>query len=211
MARPKRDAAADAGTRERLVKAASAEFAARGFAGAKIDRIAAAAGLNKAMIYYHFKNKADLYREILRDMFQAVGVRVQAVVASDATPDDKVRRFVSAIATEAQARPHFPPIWFREIAEEGSHLDAETIRTMGGIIAMLGHIVDEGVRARRFRRINPLIVHAGIVAPLLLFFASTGLRQRLQKAGLPAAAVTHHAVIEHIQNVALATLQGKLS
>src|SRR5687768_16443918 len=61
-----------AGSRERLFAAAATEFAARGFAGASVDRIARAAGLNKAMIYYHFTSKAALYRAILREMFEAV-------------------------------------------------------------------------------------------------------------------------------------------
>src|SRR5262245_10319307 len=112
------------GSRERLFAAATREFAARGFAGASVDRIAAAARLNKAMIYYHFKSKAELYRDILREMFAAVGARVAAVAGSSASPEDKLRAFVDAFATEAEARPHFPPIWFREIAEGGPHLDA---------------------------------------------------------------------------------------
>ncbi|HXT27923.1 MAG TPA: helix-turn-helix domain-containing protein, partial [Vicinamibacterales bacterium] len=63
MARPKASAAA--ASRDRVFAAAAAEFAARGYAGANVDRIARAARLNKAMIYYHFKSKGDLYREIL--------------------------------------------------------------------------------------------------------------------------------------------------
>src|SRR6188474_1140664 len=114
----------EAGSRERLFAAAAAEFAARGFAGANVDRIARAAHVNKAMIYYHFGSKAALYREILGDMLRAVGERVRAVAASAATPEEKLRQFVAAIADAAEARPHFPPIWFREIAEEGAHLGA---------------------------------------------------------------------------------------
>jgi TetR/AcrR family transcriptional regulator len=211
MPRPRKTAQPDAGTRERLLQAAAAEFAARGFAGANIDRIAAAAKLNKAMIYYHFANKAALYREILRDMFDAVRARVREAAASAATPEDKVRLFVSAIAVEAEARPHFPPIWFREIAEGGAHLDLETLRHVADILKALGQIIEEGVRARRFKRINPLIVHAGIVGPLLLFFASGPLRQRLKKAGVAAAvAVERDDVIAHIQAVALGTLEGRV-
>src|SRR6185295_18532994 len=104
-------------TRQRLLKAAAAEFAARGFAGASVDRIARTAGVNKAMIYYHFKSKAALYREILRDMFDAVALRVSAAAGSTAGPADKIRAFVEAIAIEAEARTHFPRIWFREVAE----------------------------------------------------------------------------------------------
>src|SRR3954467_575151 len=80
-------------SRERLLRAASAEFAARGFAGASVDRIARSARLNKAMIYYHFKSKAALYREILRDMFEAVAARASDAARSAAAPEDKIRAF----------------------------------------------------------------------------------------------------------------------
>ena len=106
-------------SKDRVFAAAAAEFAARGYAGANVDRIARAARLNKAMIYYHFASKAALYRAILSDMFNAVRTRVVAVAASDAAPEDKIRGYVDAIALEAEARPHFPPIWLREIAEGG--------------------------------------------------------------------------------------------
>ncbi len=79
-------------SRERLFAAAAREFAARGFAGASVDRIATAARLNKAMIYYHFGSKANLYREILRDMFGAVGTRIRDVAASQLTASDKIRQ-----------------------------------------------------------------------------------------------------------------------
>jgi AcrR family transcriptional regulator len=219
MPRPRTSAAAidgaphaPAGTRARLLAAAAAEFAARGFAGANIDRIAAAAGLNKAMIYYHFKSKADLYREILRDMFAAVGARVREAAGSDRPPEEKVRLFVRAIASEAQARPHFPPIWFREIAEGGAHLDAETLRHVAGVVEALREIIRDGVRAGRFKPVNPFLVHAGIVGPMLLHFVASGaLRSRLHKAGVPAAEVSRDQAIEHILGVTLATLEGRTS
>ena len=178
-------------SRQRLLTAAAVEFAARGFAGASVDRIARAARVNKAMIYYHFRSKAALYREILRDMFEAVAAGVAEVAEASADPADKVRGFVDAIAVEAEARPHFPPIWFREIAEGGSHLDTATLASMSGIIKSLGGIVREGIAAGRFQQVNPLLVHAGIVGPILLYFASSSLRVRLQRGGLRAPAPRH--------------------
>src|SRR6478735_9785755 len=102
MARPKSSTLV---SRDRVFAAAAAEFAARGFAGANVDRIARAARLNKAMIYYHFRSKAALYREILRDMFAAVAAGVAGVEDSAADPADKIRAFVDAIAAAAEARP----------------------------------------------------------------------------------------------------------
>jgi AcrR family transcriptional regulator len=199
------------GSRDRLFAAAAAEFAARGFAGANVDRIARAAHVNKAMIYYHFHSKAELYQEVLGEMFHAVGERIRAVAASDVTPEQKLEQFVAAIADAAEARPHFPPIWFREIAEEGAHLGAATMQEVVGIVQGLIAILQEGIRARRFRKVNPLLVHGGIVGPLLLFLASAGLRRRLENAGVPGAAqFTRDEVVAHVQRVTLALVEGRM-
>ena len=196
-------------TRRILFDAAATEFAAHGFAGASVDRIAAAARLNKAMIYYHFGSKAKLYGEILRDMFTAVGGRVRGIAASAAAPEDKIRGFVEAIAVEAEARPHFPSIWFREIADGGLHLDGETTREVAGIVMTLAAFIQEGVRRGAFVNVPPLLVHAGIVAPLLLFFASKPLRARIERSGVRGAArFEREEVVAHIQNVTLGVLRG---
>jgi AcrR family transcriptional regulator len=196
-------------SRQRLVAAAAAEFAAKGFAGANVDRIARSARLNKAMIYYHFKSKAALYREILHDMFAAVAAGVAAVEDSPAGPADKIRAFVDAIADAAEARPHFPPIWFREIAEGGSHLDARTLAHVTAVVQTLGRIVHEGHAKRQFRKVNPMLIHAGIVGPLLLYFASGPMRRRLAKAGVPGvAALSRDTVVEHVQAIAVMALEG---
>ncbi len=204
-------APAEAGSRERIFVAAAAEFAARGFAGANVDRIARAARVNKAMIYYHFTSKAALYQEILGEMFHAVGERIRAVAASEATPAQKLEQFVEAIAHAAEARPHFPPIWFREIAEEGAHLGAATLQEVAGIVQGLVTILHEGVRTRRFRKVNPLLVHGSIVGPLLLFFASAGVRRKLEHAGLAGATqFTRDDVVAHVQRVTLALVEGRM-
>lgn len=209
MARPKASTAA--ASRDRVFAAAAAEFAARGYAGANVDRIARAARLNKAMIYYHFKSKGDLYREILSDMFQAVRAGVLQVASSDGAPDAKIRGYIDAIAAAAEARPHFPPIWLREIAEGGEHIDAGTIAYVRDVLASLGRIIEEGHRGGRFRRIDPLLLQAGIIAPLMFFFATARLRRKMERGGAPGLShLTRAMVVDHLQRITLAQLEGKL-
>ncbi|MBA3641254.1 MAG: TetR/AcrR family transcriptional regulator [Acidobacteria bacterium] len=197
------------GTRDRLFAAAATEFAARGFAGANVDRIALAARVNKAMLYYHFKSKAGLYQEVLKDMFQAVAGRVGDAAATRSDPAERIKALVEAIAREAEARPHFPAIWLREIAEGGGHVDKENL----GIIAkVLGHVaaaVQEGVATRRFKPANPLFIQLGIVGPLLMFFATAPMRRRASQQLAFAADLTTEQIIAHVQRVALLTLEGK--
>jgi AcrR family transcriptional regulator len=199
------------GSRERLFAAAATEFAARGFAGANVDRIARAAAVNKAMIYYHFRSKAALYQEVLGDMFQASAAEMHRIAASDATPEDKLKRFVEGIAVEAEARPHFPAIWFREIAEGGIHLSDRTLADIASIVQTLVGILQDGARAGRFTPINPFLVHGGIVGPILLFFASGPLRQKLERVGMSGATkLTRDDVVAHVQRVTLGVLEGKM-
>ena len=209
MARPK---SASPISRDRLFAAAAAEFAARGYAGANVDRIARAARLNKAMIYYHFTSKAALYREILRDMFGAVRMRINDVAASDASPEDKIRRYIEALAAEAEARPHFPPIWLREIAEGAEHVDAATLGYVRDVLAALGGIIGEGVRLGRFQPAHPLLVQGGIIAPLMFFLATGPLRKKIGRAGIAGVPdVSRDMVVTHIQRLTLAQLEGKIA
>lgn len=57
-------------TRRRLLDAAAAEFAEHGIAGARVDRIAAAAMSNKAQIYHYFTNKDGLFDAVLTELAQ---------------------------------------------------------------------------------------------------------------------------------------------
>jgi TetR/AcrR family transcriptional regulator len=70
MARPARTASVSLRnperTRERILSAALKEFAANGFAGARVDAIAQRAAVNKRMLYHYFGNKEHLFREVLR-------------------------------------------------------------------------------------------------------------------------------------------------
>jgi AcrR family transcriptional regulator len=59
-------------TKARIFEAAAEEFAARGFDGTRIDKIAERAGVNKRMIYFYWGDKQELYREILRQKVQAM-------------------------------------------------------------------------------------------------------------------------------------------
>jgi len=199
-------------TRRALLDAAAAEFAARGYAGANVDRIARAARVNKAMIYYHFRSKAALYREIIRDMFDAVAARVREVAGSGASPENKVRGFIAAIAIEGEARPHFPRIWLREIAEGAEHIDAGTLRDARDVLGALGSIIEEGCRAGRFHPANPLVIHATIVAPLMFFFATGKFRQKLDRHGARGAArISRDEVVTHLERVTLAVLEGRIA
>ena len=195
-------------SRARIWAAAADEFAARGFDGAKVDCIADTARVNKAMIYYHFKSKAGLFNAILHDTFAAIAEAVRGVRAAGGTPEAQIRAYVAAIASVADERPFFPPIWLRELAEGGRHVDPTVAGHFREVLTMLGGIIQEGVAAGTMRPAHPFLVQMGIVGPLTLFMASRPLRAKFSKAH-PGLDVSIDAVIDHVQTMVLAGISSK--
>ena len=86
-------------TRRRLLEAAATEFAERGIAGARVDRIAAAASANKALIYSYFGNKEDLFDAV----FHALVVDTVEDVPID--PDD-LPGYAARLFDRVQQQPY---------------------------------------------------------------------------------------------------------
>jgi TetR/AcrR family transcriptional regulator len=191
-----------AGSRDALLAAATDEFALKGFDGASVDTIAARAGVNKAMIYYHFKSKQRLYLEILRGVFTSMGARTSAVVASDAPATEKIAAFVAAVSAEADARPYLPPMMMREIAAGARRLDAETLRLMSRLFTNLAAILEQGTRERVFRPTNPLLTYFSLISPIFFFRAARPVRAAMDRHHLVEGAGTldNAAFLSHLTN-----------
>jgi TetR/AcrR family transcriptional regulator len=190
-------------SREQVFRAAAAEFAARGYEAAGVDRIAAKARVNKAMIYYHFGSKLGLYVEVLRDMFRAVGARARALADAADPPDAKIDAWVVTIVEEASARPWFPPIMLRELASGVPHFDQETLGLMSLVVAAWRDIVAAGQDAGAFRRdADPLLTHLTIMPAVLVFFIrERALASRRSKTGAAVTAPrSRQQFIQHMQH-----------
>src|SRR5215472_8039705 len=84
-------------TRAAILQAALQEFAHEGVAGARTDEIARRAGVNKALLYYYFKDKEGLYLAALEQVSSGLFAKVMAVLdASDMDPRHKLLKYVEA-------------------------------------------------------------------------------------------------------------------
>src|SRR6266571_5615053 len=83
-------------TRATILDAAMSEFAQEGVAGARTEAIARAARVNKALLYYYFKDKETLYGAVLDHVFGGLSERVLEVLSRDLGPKDKYLAYVAA-------------------------------------------------------------------------------------------------------------------
>jgi TetR/AcrR family transcriptional regulator len=82
-------------TREKILARASAEFAARGFAGARVDAIARRCGLAKNMLYHYFGSKEGLFIAVLERTYETLRVRQRDFAIRGSDPADAMRQLVA--------------------------------------------------------------------------------------------------------------------
>jgi len=169
---------------DRILDAAAAEFAERGFAGARVDRIARRARVNKAMIYYHFASKQRLYRALLRTMFSRAAEALRAAGAGPASPLQKLDRAIADLGRLIAEHPVLPAIMMREVADGGRHLDAETLAALGTVPRAFGAIVAEGIARGAFRNVDPVFAYFSVLPPLVFFLAAAPIRKQVTSVHL---------------------------
>ena len=87
--------------RDRILSAATAEFAERGFAGARIERIAALANVNKQLLFHYFGSKEGLFRAALRSLLEGPVTAAQPA----ASPSERLRDVTTQLIATTEAHP----------------------------------------------------------------------------------------------------------
>lgn len=185
---------------DQILDAAALEFSERGYAGARVDRIARRARVNKAMLYYHFGSKQSLYRALLRRIFSHAADRLQPIAAAALPADEKIARVIAAIATFTAEHAFFPAIMLREVADGGVHLDQDTLKALARVPMLVGRVVEEGVADGTVRRVHPMTAYFSMLAPIVFFLAGEPIRSKLAARHLAnVASLTPELFVAELQ------------
>ncbi len=196
----RRDAAA---TRDALLAAGAELFAERGYDGVPVTAIAQKAGVNKAMINYHFGGKRKLYLAIVSATFTEIVAGVEKLAESRRPAPEVLRELIAVVGETATRRhPHFCSMMLREVVAGGTHLDPELIDKPARILGAVQRIVARGVGDGDFRPVDPLLTHLSLVGSLVFFFATARFRERVLAMRRPAIKPPDAAAyVKHIQDL----------
>jgi AcrR family transcriptional regulator len=157
-----------------ILAAARDEFAEFGLGGARMDRIAERAGLNKRLIYYYFEDKEKLFEAVLEQAYLHIREAERALNLLDLKPADAVRRLVEFTWNYYLDHPEFLTLLNSANLHKARHLQgSERVREMNSpLIAMLGEILERGRKEGSFRGgIDPVQLYVSIAA-LSYFYLS---------------------------------------
>jgi TetR/AcrR family transcriptional regulator len=171
-------------SRAAILRAAVAEFAEHGIAGARTDAIARAAHVNKALLYYYFKDKDALYEAVLDHVFSGLRARVMPVLESKLPPREKVLQYLGTYFDYIAANPRFPRVVQGEWVRSGSgtmRMQRVAREYFRPIFEKLAGVLREGIRAGEFRAVNPMDFLPSIAAVIVFYFTSAPLMKTMMK------------------------------
>ena len=170
-------------SRAAILQAAAREFSELGIAGARTDAIAREARVNKALLYYYFKDKETLYGAVLDNAFSGMKAKVFQALDSDsaAAREDhglrgRVFRFHCLEPDLSQA--------------DAARDDAGARRPLGAHrptgqdllsadLRRVGELLHKGIAEGEFRKVDPAHFVPSMVAMIVFYFSSAPVMQRI--------------------------------
>src|SRR5690606_9132400 len=146
----------------RILVAARKEFIAKGLDGARMQAVAASAGVNKALLHYYFRSKEKLYGKVLEEILGAVWGKLAGEFrdrSPEAGLEPMLRTVVSTYVRTLAANPEFPLFIFRELAGGGDRLREglpELIRRFQEVPATMARVLREETEAGNILPIAPV-------------------------------------------------------
>jgi len=172
-------------SRAAILNAAVAEFAEHGIAGARTDAIAREARVNKALLYYYFKDKDALYEAVLDHVFSGLRARVMPVLESDLAPRQKMLEYLGTYFDYIATNPRFPRVvqseWTRSGAKGSAAMQRVARQYFRPIFEKLVEVLREGTAAGEFRALNPLDFLPSVVGIIIFYFSAAPVMKALMQ------------------------------
>ncbi len=166
--------------RARILEAAAAAFGELGFAGARVDDIAARAGVNKATVYYHIGGKEQLYATVVGEVLDRAMETLATSLEEASKPEDQFRAVINTLVTTASRFPHFAPLMLREVAGGGSSLPDDVLKRMASLLGVVADVLRHGAEEGSFRIVDPLVTHMMVAGSTFFLIAGAPLRSRMR-------------------------------
>ena len=172
-------------SKERIINAAIEVFAKKGKHGARMEEIAAKAKVNKAMVYYYYNSKENLFREVLNiimsRIFESVSLSLNQLNISSDNVAEKVRQVVRAHFEALSQNSNFVKIFIETVAKDPDELykAIETAQISSKIVEKLLAIFTDGISKKIFRNIDPKQILISILGLNIMYFIGKPIFKKL--------------------------------
>ncbi len=169
----KRDAEA---SKALIVTHAKSLFSEKGYAESSMDELAQRCGLNKAMVFYYFKNKKGLYEAVMREVLIEIYEAVTEENQTHDNPEAELEGFIRTYARYACEHPYLPSLLLKELSDSGAVVPEMLFASMRKLFALFSDILKRGEEKGCFYNAIPMILYFMVLGTLNLMVTTKPLR-----------------------------------
>lgn len=171
-------------TQENILNCALELFSLKGFDACSMNDIAAEAKVNKATIYYYFKNKESVYEAVLVQILDDFYSHLENAVIKEKSPQRKLFAYIFAFGKNFQNTQKMAPLMLRELASGGSNLPIEAKKYILKNITLLHQIIEEGKEKNLFVEQEVFVLYLMIVGTMNIYTASSHFRKKIPQGNI---------------------------
>lgn len=173
----KRAQVVDIAPRNKILDAAEALFARRGFSGVGLSEIAESVGLGKSSLFHHFRSKAQLHAAVVARILDAFDTALTRSLAQGGSPTDRLDRWLDTLVALLGSHPAYARLLLRSLfeddeltgeLEEEQRADSALRRIMDNV----GRLLRDGIAAGEFRSVSIPHTLQSLIGLLIYHFAS---------------------------------------
>ncbi|MEP6682516.1 MAG: TetR/AcrR family transcriptional regulator [Parafilimonas sp.] len=154
----------DISVEQRILDAAKLVFVSQGMAGARMQDIADAAGINKAMLHYYFRNKEKLFETIFTEAFENLFPKVQSILESGQSVFKKIELVCVEYINQIQAMPYLPIFVLSEVNRQPDAFLKKMWSKRKPPIKAFVEMIEVAVKQKQIQPIQPLQLLLNIIS-----------------------------------------------
>lgn len=163
--------------RDKILDAAEALFARRGYAAVGMSEIAEAVGLSKSTLFHHFPTKAQLYAATADRILRVIESTLTGALAGGGTPAERLDRWVDTVADLLGTHEAYARLLLRSLFEDdelnGAFEEERAVNeTLHRVIGAATHLLREGMSTGALRAASIPHTVQSLIGLLIYHFAS---------------------------------------
>jgi len=158
-------------TRDRILEVASQEFAKYGYDAVSMNNLVKKLDINKATVYYHYKDKKALYNEVIKTIIEFRNEKSRKIFKDSLDGKTLLNAYIQVEVETISERPYMVPLALREIANLGANLDDGVIPLFEEDIRYLQIILDKLELKDEYKNIDVYAFFSLIMGTILNFYS----------------------------------------
>jgi len=153
-------------------------FSQKGYNSSSMEELAALCNLNKAMIFYYYKNKQGLYEAVIVDVLDEIYTAITQENRNHKSPIKELESFIKTFASFAHSHSYLPSLLLKELSHSGAMIPETLFSHMRKLYTLFTDILHRGEKEGYFHDVVPMILYFMTIGTINLMITTKKLRTK---------------------------------